>query len=274
MLRLTPGKRDMILKQVYISSKVKTVRSYVLLALSGSLLLNSTPCQAASSSADSSQNSLNFIKEIAHTQPTIPTQLSKEAAVGSSGGSAAKPIYEPGLTIDNIKVEGNRLVPSEDILQVVKSRPGDKFSRDAVLQDLKAVNNMGYFDERNLQVVPELNGSGVLLKIRVQENAPITQFAFCGNKVFDSQELNKIFTEQLSKPQNLNALSSAIDKVEQSYHQKGYVLARVTDVRNDPDGTIGLTINEGEIEKIEIAGNKKTKDFIIRQAIKIKPGMV
>ncbi len=163
---------------------------------------------------------------------------------------------------------------TEDIMQVVKTKPGDRFNRDAVLQDLKAINGLGYFDERNLQVVPELNGSGVLLKIRVTENAPITQFAFSGNRVLDSQEITKIFTEQMGKPQNLSALSSAIDKVEQTYHEKGYVLARVTDVRNDPDGTIGLSINEGEIDKIEISGNKKTKDFIIRQALKMKAGMV
>jgi outer membrane protein insertion porin family len=171
-------------------------------------------------------------------------------------------------------VEGNRLVDTEDILHVVKTKPGDRFDRDAVMQDLKAINNLGYFDEHNLQVVPEMNGSGVLLKIRVQENAPITQFAFAGNKVMSSEEIAKTFTEQTGKPQNLSALSSAIDKVEQTYHERGYVLARVTDVKNDPDGTIGLNINEGEIEKIEISGNKKTKDFIIRQALKLKPGMV
>ena len=265
----------MVVKQVYISCKVKTAHNYLVLALSSILLLNNIACQAASSPSSAPDNSLSLVKEEARAEAE-PTGHSSEAATVNSGSASTfnKGLSEQALTIDNIKVEGNRLVPAEDILQVIKSKPGDKFNRDAVLQDLKAVNNLGYFDERNLQVVPELNGSGVLLKIRVQENAPITQFAFCGNNVFNSQELNKIFTEQMGKPQNLNALSSAIDKVEQSYHQKGYVLARVTDVRNDPDGTIGLTINEGEIEKIEISGNKKTKDFIIRQAIKTKPGMV
>ncbi len=266
----------MTLKQVYRSCKVKTARNYVLLALSGALLLNNSICQAATSLTDGKSSAFSLVKEEPKAQGEPRTPLSAELSTSSTPilNTASKQIHEPSLTVDNIKVEGNRLVPSEDILQVMKTKPGDKFNRDAVLQDLKAINGLGYFDERNLQVVPELNGSGVLLKIRVQENAPITQFAFCGNNVFDSQELNKIFTEQLGKPQNLNALSSAIDKVEQSYHEKGYVLARVTDVRNDPDGTIGLTINEGEIEKVEIAGNKKTKDFIIRQAIKTKPGMV
>ncbi len=238
--------------------------------MSASLLTNNAACQAVAST-DAQKNEPQLVKEQA--QPA-DQRASSELSTTMPILNAVKQNSESSLIVDNIKIEGNRLVPSEDIMHVIKTRAGDKFNRDTVMQDLKAINGLGYFDERNLQVVPELNGSGVLLKIRVQENAPITQFAFTGNRVFDSQEINKIFTEQLGKPQNLNALSSAIDKVEQSYHEKGYVLARVTDVRNDPDGTIGLTINEGEIEKIEIAGNKKTKDFIIRQAIKQKPGAV
>lgn len=178
------------------------------------------------------------------------------------------------LTIHNVTVEGNRLIPTEDILNVVKTKPGDKFDRDQVMSDLKAVNSMGYFDDRNLQVVPELNSGGVLLKIRVQENAPVTQFAFQGNNALSTEEISKSFSDQLGKPQNLNQLSSAIDKVEQTYHEKGYLLARVVDVKDDPDGSIGMTINEGVIEKVEIVGNHKTKDFIIKNAIKVKPGSV
>ena len=65
------------------------------------------------------------------------------------------------------------------------------------MQDLKAINSMGYFDERSLQVTPERNstGSGVLLKIRVQENAPVSDFAFQGNQVLSSEEISKVFSD-------------------------------------------------------------------------------
>jgi outer membrane protein insertion porin family len=178
------------------------------------------------------------------------------------------------LTVDDVKIEGNRLVPAEDIMSVVKTKRGDRYDRDVVMQDLKAINNMGYFDDRNLQVVPELTTGGVLLKIRVQENAPITQFGFEGNNVLSTEDIQKSFVDQLGKPQNLGSLSAAIDKVEQAYHEKGYVLARVTDVKDDPDGSVGLKINEGVIDKIDIVGNTRTKDFIIRNAIKVKTGTV
>lgn len=179
------------------------------------------------------------------------------------------------LTVDDVTIEGNRLVSTEDILNVIKTRRGDKFDRQQVMHDLKAVNNLGYFDDQKLQVVPELSSdSGVLLKIRVVENAPVTQFAFDGNTVLSSEDLNKLFAGQLGKPQNLTQLSAAIDKVEQQYHERGYTLARVIDVKDDPDGSVSIKVDEGVIGDIKIVGNRKTKDFIIRNALKLKPGAV
>ena len=190
-------------------------------------------------------------------------------AGGKMGGEA-----DGDLTVEDVTVEGNRLVPSEDILGVVKTRRGDRFDRDQVMRDLKAVNGLGYFDDRSLQAVPEMGGNGVLLKIRVQENAPVTQFAFQGNGVLSSDELSQLFADQLGKPQNLTQLSQSIDRVEQAYHDKGYMLARVVDVKDDPDGSVSIKVDEGVIGELKITGNKKTNDFIIRNAIKLKPGTV
>lgn len=198
-------------------------------------------------------------------------EISKD--VGSTE-STASDSTDDDLTVQDVTIEGNRLIPSEHILDVVKTKPGDRFDRDQIVRDLKAVNGMGYFDDRSLQALPERAGNGVLLKIRVQENAPVTQFAFQGNNVLSTEELSKLFAEQIGKPQNLTQLSQAIDKVEQLYHEKGYTLARVTDVKDDPDGSVSLSVDEGTIGNIKIVGNKKTKDFIIRNAIKLKPGSV
>jgi outer membrane protein insertion porin family len=189
----------------------------------------------------------------------------------ASGDDAPLP---NNLMVDDVKIEGNRLVETDDIMKVVKTKRGDKYDRDLVVQDLRAINGLGYFDDRSLRVDPELTHSGILLKIRVQENAPVSQFSFQGNHVLNTDEIHKIFADQLEKPQNLNQLTAAIDKVEAAYHEKGYVLARVTDVKDDPDGSIALTINEGVIDDIQIGGNNKTKDFIVKRAIKMKAGTV
>lgn len=207
-------------------------------------------------------------------EPTFKVGATATDTAGKSDTGSVDELANKDLTVEDVTVEGNRLVPTDHILNVVKTRRGDKFDRDQVVRDLKAVNSMGYFDDRSLQAVPELAGNGVLLKIRVQENAPVTQFAFQGNTVLSNDELSKIFADQLGKPQNLTQLSQSIDKVEQIYHERGFTLARVVDVKDDPDGSVQLNLDEGVINSIQITGNKKTKDFIVRNAIKLKPGTV
>lgn len=198
------------------------------------------------------------------------------AVFAQDGGLVSEtPKADPSnYLVDEVRIEGNRLIPSEDIASVVKTRKGDKFSREQVMEDLKAINEMGYFDERALEVNPELNNGAVLLKIRVQENAPITQFSIRGNNAISTSEISKLFEDQLGKPQNANALSGAISKVEQAYHEKGFVLAKVENVVDDPDGSVELVISEGIIDNIEIKGNKKTQDFLIRKGIKMEAGSV
>lgn len=215
---------------------------------------------------------------------TLQVEIEDDERLGADGQlnptssepelQAETPTADTGRIVDDVKIVGNRLVPTEDIASVVKTKRGDKFDKQQVMQDLQAINEMGYFDDKSLQVTPEVTSSGVLLKIRVVENAPVTQFSFDGNNVLPSSEISKLFADQLGKPQNLNQLSSSISQVEDMYHQKGYLLARVTDVKDDPDGSVSLKINEGIIGDVEIKGNRKTKDFIVRQSIDLKAGSV
>lgn len=238
------------------------------IALALSILIHCSPVFAADS-----EDLLPEDGASASDAASAPADKPVFSAPGFDTAASASKIPSD-LMVDEIKVEGNRLIPTEDILKVVKTKRGDKFDRDQVVQDLKAINGLGYFDDQKMQGTPELTGSGVLLKIRVQENAPVTSFSFQGNQALSSDEIQKVFADQLGKPQNLTQLSSAIDKVEQAYRDKGFILARVADVKDDPDGSIGLSINEGVIDGIQITGNHKTLDSIIRRDIHIKPGQV
>ncbi|MBS2006284.1 MAG: BamA/TamA family outer membrane protein [Cyanobacteria bacterium SZAS TMP-1] len=218
-----------------------------------------SPYLAPSSSAGISTSS----DSVFHVGATDNVQASDSADVAASN-----------LVVDDVKIEGNRLIPTEEIATVVKTRKGDKYDKEQVLNDLKAIDGMGYFNKNSLMVNQEVTESGLLLKIRVEENAPITQFAITGNNAISTEEISKLFNDQLGRPSNLNALSSAITKVEEAYKEKGFVLAQVTDVKDDPDGSVELVINEGTIDNIVITGNHKTKDFVVRNNIKLKPGSV
>ncbi|HSA06819.1 MAG TPA: BamA/TamA family outer membrane protein [Candidatus Gastranaerophilales bacterium] len=181
--------------------------------------------------------------------------------------------YDDAITIKEINIKGNSLVSKDKILNELKIAPGSKFNRELIKDRLKNIYEMGYFTER-IKAIPEADSSGIILNIEIEENAPVTGFNLKGNEAVSSDEILALLEDQLSLPQNIAKLNSSIQAVENLYAQKGYILARVKKVQDDPDGIINIDINEGIIDEIELSGNTKTKDFVIKRNLTIKPGEV
>ncbi|OGH99229.1 MAG: hypothetical protein A2104_00380 [Candidatus Melainabacteria bacterium GWF2_32_7] len=181
--------------------------------------------------------------------------------------------YDEGITVKEIEIKGNNLVKTEDILSKLAIKQGSKFDRNLIQKDLKSIYDMGYFTER-LKAIPEPSSTGIKLRIEVEENAPVTGFNITGNDVISTENLAKIFNSQTGLPQNIAELNKAVENIENLYTEKGYILARVKRITDDPDGMINIDINEGVIDGIKISGNTKTKDFVIKRNMIMASGMV
>ncbi len=173
--------------------------------------------------------------------------------------------FDNALTIKEILIEGNRLISEESILDVIDSKVGIKFDKDKVLKDLEAIDRLGYFVHDSIQANPEQTKEGVLLKIRIEENNPISRVQITGNNLVSTEELLSISQDLIGKPESLTKISEVLDQVERKYQERGFVLARVTDIGLDPDGTLTIKLNEGVIDKIVIKGNIKTKEKYIKR---------
>ena len=156
----------------------------------------------------------------------------------------------------------------------MKMQSGDVYTRNAVQADLKAIYELGFFSEK-MKAIPVNNSDGtVTLKIMLEENAPVTDFTIEGNTVVSTDEVLSYLMPMKGKPQNIAEINEAIAKIQECYSSKGYILARIDSVSDDPDGTVNISIKEGLIDKIMIAGNEKTKDYVIERNILTEPGMV
>lgn len=181
--------------------------------------------------------------------------------------------YDEALMIKHVEIKGNNLVSTEKILENIETKPGTKFDRTIVYEDLKKLYSTGYFTEK-MRAVPETDSSGVTLYIEVEENVPVTGFTVSGNDSIKTEEILTVLKDQIGLPQNIMELNQSIQKVEELYSEKGYILAKVKKVQDDPDGCINIEIDEGIIDEIEISGNTKTKDFVIERNITMQPGDV
>ncbi len=178
------------------------------------------------------------------------------------------------VKVKNVELVGNQLVENSKILESFQVKPGDAYDKELIQESLKNIYNMGYFSEK-MKVIPVKTSSDeVTLKVWVEENAPVTGFTVQGNSVVSTGEILEILASLEDKPQNINTLNDAISDIEALYTAKGYILARVSDVKDDPDGVINLTISEGKIHSINISGNNKTKDFVVQRNILSSPGSI
>ena len=202
------------------------------------------------------------------TQTTIDESPMNSASVSTTATNSEK------KKIKNIEFVGNNVIDKSLILEQMKLQAGDNYSRELVQRDLKAIYEMGYFTE-NMRAIPVNNSDGtVTLKIVLVENAPVTDFTIEGNTVISTDEILSYLLPMKGKPQNISDLNSAIAKIQDCYSSKGYILARIDSVSDDPDGTVNISIKEGTINRILISGNEKTKDYVIERNVLTEPGQV
>ena len=179
-----------------------------------------------------------------------------------------------GMKIQRIEFSGNKLIQDSDITKFMKMQAGDIYSREMVQQNLKAIYNMGYFSNKMKAIPIKVDEKNVILKIILEENVPITGFTVEGNTVIPTGDILEILSKLEGQPQNINTINSAINEIETLYAENGYILARVMDIYDDPDGMVNVEIAEGHIKSIDFVGNKKTKDFVVKRNILSEPGTV
>ena len=176
--------------------------------------------------------------------------------------------------ISDIEILGANIIKPEYIMSKIQLQRGDLYDKDIMQQDLKTIYKLGYFTER-MKAVPIKNENGTIsLKIILEENIPVTDFTIEGNTVVSSEELMKYLIPLKGKPQNISDINAAIEKLNECYMYKGYILSKVDSVYDDPDGVLNLNITEGKVNKVIITGNEKTKEYIIERNIMTAPGTV
>lgn len=179
-----------------------------------------------------------------------------------------------GKIISDIEFRGLRLLSPEIISSKIKTQSGSLFNEDLLQQDLQRIYAIGFFTDK-MAIEPTLNSDDTItLTFELQENIAVSDVSIVGNTVISTMELMPFVMPLKGLPQNIPNINSAIDNLSGYYHKKGYVLAGVSSVDDDPDGALTFTLTEGVIDKIIIEGNEKTKDYVIERNIMTQPGTV
>lgn len=196
------------------------------------------------------------------------------------------------VKISKITFEGNEAFKSGQLIKLMATKTAwwffrsGIFNEDAFEGDLEKIKvfyeNNGYLD---IKLEPELKydeqGRFLWINIKVDEGKKylVNTFTITGNAVITEKDIKKAVKMTVGKAFSQEAMRTDADAIQGLYFEKGYIYATVK-----PDTSLNVetnnidvkyTIVENEltfVDKIEIKGNVRTKDKVIRRELRLRPG--
>jgi outer membrane protein insertion porin family len=141
--------------------------------------------------------------------------------------------------------------------------------------------NQGYLDARVVRdsVWYAENKRDIHIDIQIEEGRRFYagDVYFAGNKIIQTDSLKAKVALKHNKPFEKDKFDMTRYLVEDAYREEGYLWVQVRDERAYRGDTIDVTLNivEGRaaiVRKIDISGNIKTRDKVIRRNIVLSPG--
>ena len=172
--------------------------------------------------------------------------------------------------ITAIVVQGNESISMDLIISQIASNLGDVFSKENIEKDMKAVYDLGYFEDVKIKLESFRDGYKVVFV--VVENLPVKEINIEGSTVVSVEEMREVMVLREGQIFCQKILKNDLDRISQLYKDRGYLLINIKDVNFDEEGKLWIKISEGRLEKIIIEGNDKTKEKVITREINIEPG--
>lgn len=184
----------------------------------------------------------------------------------AEGGLGALPL------VGEIVIEGCTRVDKSVIEQAItQTKVGEPVSEEKVQSDLQAIADTGYFFDARASFAEGAKGLQVVFQ--VVENPVVTQVELL-NDVLPTAELQSYMSTRPGRTLNLEELRQDVKLVVEKAYEEYGIPVRVEDVVVNQSGEVRVIINETRIADIIITGNDKTKDYVIRRELKVKPGDV
>jgi NTE family protein len=178
----------------------------------------------------------------------------------------------PVFKICDIKVEGNNAIPTDSILRLTQIRQEETVNSNLIKSDLESIYAYGFFSDV-YAVLLKAQPDEYSLIYHVSENPQLRKVNFEGNTIYSDSTLREKMSLNLPQMMNRNLLQQNLDSVIDFYHQEGYTLAHIQEIGFDSTaGQLNVKLNEGIVSRIELSGNKRTRNWMVMRNFPQKSG--
>jgi outer membrane protein insertion porin family len=191
--------------------------------------------------------------------------------LGATGAGRAEDAA-PAPVVREILVTGTVMVEAATVRSRIKSQEGAPYDPDQVSRDVRAVYDLGYFED--VTVDAEGFEGGLRVTFKVAEKPVVREVRFEGNKELKEEDLKEKAALVAHTALSAVAVADAVERIKALYREKGYYQA-VVRTRTDPAGqgqvTLAFVIEEGEkyrLVAIRFTGNKEFPEEELRRQMK------
>lgn len=200
------------------------------------------------------------------------------------------------VMVKEINFLGANKVPPDELKPLLATREGGYLSfftsegtyREELFQrDLQMIQ-VAYFDRGFINVrvdkpvvslSPDKRFITITIRVEEGESYKVGKLDFSGDLLISKEELRTKMVSQENETFNRSLLARDIQAITDVYYDQGYAYANITPVTavNAEKRTIDLTfdVQKGNpvfIERIDIVGNTKTRDKVIRRQLRVFEG--
>ena len=130
-------------------------------------------------------------------------------------------VYAQEMAIKNIKIEGNKRIPTSFISNIIKDYIGQKITESEINDLTKKLYTSDYFDDI---LITQKNST---LFVKVTETPIISDYVFQGNELLTEEQLTEIVNIKKRDTFDQKKLNFAVDKIKSEYSKLGKYFTKV-----------------------------------------------
>ena len=190
--------------------------------------------------------------------------------------AAGPAVAQEGRPVSEIVVLGLRSTNEEVVRIAARTagiREGQPFITEAFNKAKEALRAKGLYADVFARTEDAPDRRRVRVVFELVENPVIGNVLFSGNRSISSADLLSQMTTKPGEVLNARTLAEDILKIRRFYDSRGYNAVVTENYQFDPrTGTLTIPILETVIEKIEIVGLSKTREYVVRRELRTREG--